>query len=167
LDWDWRNTLSNYDARLFAVEQKVDSLHIECLQTTSEVKKVAFQQEQNMKNTNHEHTMLLGMVAAQGEDIKALKRQIEGFNGRFDRLDVRIDGANAHILNLQDEVKALQRQQDSQGQDITGIKLRLDEQGQDITGIKLRLDEQGQDLKDIKHQLGDILTLLKGNHNDS
>ena len=65
------------------------------------VNKVLAQQEVNTRDADHEITILLGVVAAQGKDIKAIKNRLDGFDQRFASVEERfasVDGKLDQIL---------------------------------------------------------------------
>ena len=53
--------------------------------------KVILQQEQNMRDADHEITILTGVISAQGQDIKEMKNRLESFDQRFTSLEERFD----------------------------------------------------------------------------
>jgi len=90
--------LSIYDERLAALEQTVTSLRNDFLQaiienthSMSTLNKVVLQQEQNARDANHEITILIGVISAQGGDIKDIKNRIDGFDQRFASLEGKLE----------------------------------------------------------------------------
>ncbi len=86
------------DERLFIVEQAVASLRNDFLQAIVEntrsmgtLSRVVSQQEQNVRDANHEITILLGVVSAQGKDIKDIKSHLDGFDQRFASVEGKLD----------------------------------------------------------------------------
>ena len=82
--------MSTYDERLTAVEQTITSLRQDFLQAIMDhtrsmttLNKVILQQEQNMRDADHEITILTGVISAQGRDIKEMKNRLESFDQRF------------------------------------------------------------------------------------
>ena len=82
--------MSTYDERLTAVEQTITSLRQDFLQAIMDhtrsmttLNKVVLQQEQNMRDADHEITILTGVISAQGRDIKEMKNRLESFDQRF------------------------------------------------------------------------------------
>ena len=93
---EWEVQLSIYDERLAALEQTVASLRNDFLQaiienthSMSTLNKVVLQQEQNARDANHEITILIGVISAQGGDIKGVKEDIKGIKNRIDGFDQR------------------------------------------------------------------------------
>ena len=87
--------LSMYDERLAALEQTVASLRNDFLQaiienthSMSTLNKVVLQQEQNARDANHEITILIGVISAQGRDIK---NSMNGFDQRFASLEGKLE----------------------------------------------------------------------------
>ena len=90
--------MSTYDERLTAVEQTITSLRQDFLQAIMDhtrsmttLNKVVLQQEQNMRDADHEITILTGVISAQGRDIKEMKNRLESFDQRFTSLEERFD----------------------------------------------------------------------------
>jgi chromosome segregation ATPase len=90
--------VSTYDERLTAVEQTITSLRQDFLQAIMDhtrsmttLNKVVLQQEQNMRDADHEITILTGVISAQGRDIKEMKNRLESFDQRFTSLEERFD----------------------------------------------------------------------------
>lgn len=90
--------MSAYDERLTAVEQTITSLRNDFLQAIMEhtrslstLNKVVLQQEQNMRDADHEITILTGVISAQGRDIKDMKNRLEGFDQRFTSLEGKLE----------------------------------------------------------------------------
>jgi hypothetical protein len=90
--------LSIYDERLAALEQTVTSLRNDFLQaiienthSMSTLNKVVLQQEQNARDANHEITILIGVISAQGGDIKDIRNRIDGFDQRFASLEGKLE----------------------------------------------------------------------------
>ena len=90
--------MSTYDERLTAVEQTITSLRQDFLQAIMDhtrsmttLNKVILQQEQNMRDADHEITILTGVISAQGQDIKEMKNRLESFDQRFTSLEERFD----------------------------------------------------------------------------
>ena len=90
--------MSTYDERLTAVEQTITSLRQDFLQAIMDhtrsmttLNKVVLQQEQNMRDADHEITILTGVISAQGRDIKEMKNRLESFDQRFASLEGRFD----------------------------------------------------------------------------
>ncbi len=90
--------MSTYDERLTAVEQTITSLRQDFLQAIMDhtrsmttLNKVVLQQEQNMRDADHEITILTGVISAQGQDIKEMKNRLERFDQRFTSLEERFD----------------------------------------------------------------------------
>ena len=90
--------MSTYDERLTAVEQTITSLRQDFLQAIMDhtrsmttLNKVILQQEQNMRDADHEITILTGVISAQGRDIKDMKNRLERFDQRFTSLEERFD----------------------------------------------------------------------------
>ena len=90
--------MSIYDERLAALEQTVTSLRNDFLQaiienthSMSTLNKVVLQQEQNARDANHEITILIGVISAQGGDIKDIKNRIDGFDQRFASLEGKLE----------------------------------------------------------------------------
>ena len=82
--------MSTYDERLTAVEQTITSLRQDFLQAIMDhtrsmttLNKVVLQQEQNMRDADHEITILTGVISAQRQDIKEMKNCLESFDQRF------------------------------------------------------------------------------------
>ena len=90
--------MSTYDERLTAVEQTITSLRQDFLQAIMDhtrsmttLNKVVLQQEQNMRDADHEITILTGVISTQGRDIKEMKNRLESFDQRFTSLEERFD----------------------------------------------------------------------------
>ena len=90
--------MSTYDERLTAVEQTITSLRQDFLQAIMDhtrsmttLNKVILQQEQNMRDADHEITILTGVISAQGQDIKEMKNRLESFDQRFTSLEEHFD----------------------------------------------------------------------------
>ena len=90
--------MSTYDERLTAVEQTITSLRQDFLQAIMDhtrsmttLNKVILQQEQNMRDADHEITILTGVISAQGRDIKEMKNRLESFDQRFTSLEEHFD----------------------------------------------------------------------------
>ena len=90
--------MSIYDERLAALEQTVTSLRNDFLQaiienthSMSTLNKVVLQQEQNARDANHEITILIGVISAQGGDIKDIRNRIDGFDQRFASLEGKLE----------------------------------------------------------------------------
>ena len=90
--------MSIYDERLAALEQTVTSLRNDFLQaiienthSMSTLNKVVLQQEQNARDANHEITTLIGVILAQGGDIKDIRNRIDGFDQRFASLEGKLE----------------------------------------------------------------------------
>ncbi|TMC25565.1 MAG: hypothetical protein E6J36_04615 [Chloroflexi bacterium] len=90
--------MSTYDERLTIVEQTITSLRQDFLQAIMDhtrsmttLNKVILQQEQNMRDADHEITILTGVISAQGRDIKEMKNRLESFDQRFTSLEERFD----------------------------------------------------------------------------
>ena len=90
--------MSTYDERLTIVEQTITSLRQDFLQAIMDhtrsmttLNKVVLQQEQNMRDADHEITILTGVISAQGRDIKDMKNRLESFDQRFTSLEERFD----------------------------------------------------------------------------
>jgi hypothetical protein len=64
---------------------------IENTHSMSTLNKVALQQEQNARDANHEITILIGVISAQGRDIKDIKNSMDGFDQRFASLDGKLE----------------------------------------------------------------------------
>ena len=95
---EWEVQLSIYDERLAALEQTVASLRNDFLQaiienthSMSTLNKVVLQQEQNARDANHEITILIGVISAQGGDIKGIKNRMDGFDQRFASLEGKLE----------------------------------------------------------------------------
>ena len=95
---EWEVQLSIYDERLAALEQTVASLRNDFLQaiienthSMSTLNKVVLQQEQNARDANHEITILIGVISAQGGDIKGIHNRIDGFDQRFASLEGKLE----------------------------------------------------------------------------
>jgi chromosome segregation ATPase len=90
--------VSTYDERLTAAEQTITSLRQDFLQAIMDhtrsmttLNKVVLQQEQNMRDADHEITILTGVISAQGRDIKEMNNRLERFDQRFTSLEERFD----------------------------------------------------------------------------
>ena len=90
--------MSTYDERLTIVEQTITSLRQDFLQAIMDhtrsmttLNKVVLQQEQNMRDADHEITILTGVISAQGRDIKEMKNRLESFDQRFTSLEEHFD----------------------------------------------------------------------------
>jgi len=90
--------VSTYDERLTAVEQTITSLRQDFLQAIMDhtrsmttLNKVVLQQEQNMRDADHEITILTGVISTQGRDIKEMKNRLESFDQRFTSLEEHFD----------------------------------------------------------------------------
>ncbi len=86
--------MSTYDERLSILERTIASLRSDFLQAIVEnthsmgtLNKVILQQEQNMRDADHEITILVGVISAQGRDIKDIKNRIDSFDQRFTSLE--------------------------------------------------------------------------------
>jgi predicted nucleic acid-binding Zn-ribbon protein len=101
--------LSTYDERLAIVEQTITSLRNDYLQaiienthSMSTLNKVVLQQEQNMRDANHEITILTGVISAQGRDIKDIKNRMDGLEQRFTSLE---ETFNQHFTSLEGKLE--------------------------------------------------------------
>ena len=86
------------EERLSALEQTVTSLRHDFLQaivqnTSSMItlNKVVAQQEQNVRDAHHQITILSGVIASQGKDIKDIKNRLDEFDQRFASLESRFE----------------------------------------------------------------------------
>jgi hypothetical protein len=84
--------------RLTVVELTLNSLRQDFLQaivdntrSMTTLNKVVAQQEQNVRDADHEITILLGGVSAQGKDIKEIKNRLDGFDERFVSVEGKLD----------------------------------------------------------------------------
>ena len=104
--------MATSEERLTTLEKTVASLRNDFLQaiientrSMSTLNKVILQQEQNARDANHEITILTGVIASQGQDIKAITSRMDGFDLQF---------------------ASQGRDISSQGQDIREVKNRMD-----------------------------------------
>ena len=102
-----------------------------------------------LDDTNSAVTIIKGIVGSQEQNIKDISHQVRIVNMRLDGIDTRLEG-------LKEEIRAIKRQQDAQGQDIIEIKRQQDAQGQDIIEIKRSL----QTLEGKFEQVVQLLTTL-------
>lgn len=109
---EWKVQLSIYDERLAALAQTVASLRNDFLQaiienthSMSTLNKVVLQQEQNARDANHEITILIGVISAQGGDIKDIKNRIDGFDQRFASFDQHFAGFDQRFASLEGKLE--------------------------------------------------------------
>lgn len=96
-----------------------------------------------LDDTNSAVTIIKGIVGSQEQDVQYLINQMKSVN-------VHLTGIDLQLVGLKEEIRAIKRSQDAQGQDITTIKRSQDAQGQDIIEIKRSQDAQGKDIIEIK-----------------
>jgi len=87
------------EERLSALEQTITSLRQDFLQaiventrSMSTLNKVISQQEQNVRDANHEITILLGIASGQERDIKVIKNDLSVVKESVERIDHRLEG---------------------------------------------------------------------------
>jgi chromosome segregation ATPase len=104
--------LSIYDERLAALEQTIATLRNDFLQaiienthSMSTLNKVILQQEQNARDANHEITILIGVISAQGRDVKDIKNRIDGFDQRFASFDQRFASFDQRFASLEGKLE--------------------------------------------------------------
>ena len=85
-----------------------------------------------LDDTNSAVTIIKGIVGSQEQDVQYLINQMKSVN-------VHLTGIDLQLVGLKEEIRAIKRSQDAQGQDITAIKRSQDAQGQDIAAIKRSL----------------------------
>lgn len=127
------------EERLAIVEQTVTTLRNDFLQaivdntrSMTTLNKVILHQEENLRDADHEITILTGVVGSQGRDIKAIKERLDGFDLHFT----------------------------SQGRNITAIKDRVEAQEQGITAIKDRVEGFDQRFTSLEGKLDQVLQIL-------
>ncbi len=97
--------MSTYDARLAALEKDTATMKRDIIY--------------KLDDTNSAVTIIRGIVGNQEQDVREIKNQVKIVNVRLDGIDTRLEG-------LKEEIRAIKKQQDGQGQDIKEIKRRMD-----------------------------------------
>lgn len=98
------------EERLAILEQTVTTLRndfllaiVENTRSMTTLNKVILHQEENTRDANHEITILTGVVGSQGQDIKAIKDRLDGFDLHFASLEDRfasLDGKLDQVLEI-------------------------------------------------------------------
>src|SRR5258706_15964801 len=95
------------EERLTTLEKTVAALRNDFLQaiientrSMSTLNKVVLQQEQNARDANHEITILTGVIASQGRDIKDIKNRMDGFDLHFASLDGKFASLEDRFASL-------------------------------------------------------------------
>ena len=96
--------MATQEERLSTLEQVVASLRQDFLQaiventrSMSTLNKVIAQQEQNVRDGNHEITILLGVASSQGKDIREVKERLNGFDQRLDIMSQQLDATSQRM----------------------------------------------------------------------
>jgi chromosome segregation ATPase len=78
------NFMPSQEERLSIVEQSITTLRMDLLQAISDntrsmtsLSRAVVQQEQNLRDADHEITILIGVVGNQGQDIKSIKEDLD------------------------------------------------------------------------------------------
>jgi len=126
--------LSSNDERLIALEQATASLRSDFLQaiientrSMSTLNKVIIQQEQNTRDSNHEITILTGMISAQGRDIKDIKSRLDSFDQRFTSLENRFTSLEQHFTSLERRLTSLEDRFTSLEQQVTSLDGKIEQ----------------------------------------
>jgi uncharacterized coiled-coil protein SlyX len=100
--------MPTHEDRLTVVELTLNSLRQDFLQaivdntrSMSTLNKVVAQQEQNVRDADHEITILLGVASAQGKDIKDIKNRLDGFDERFASFDKHLAGFDERFVSVE------------------------------------------------------------------
>jgi hypothetical protein len=78
---------------------------IENTHSMSTLNKVVLQQEQNARDANHEITILIGVISAQGRDVKDIKNRVDGFDQRFASIDQRFASFDQRFVSLEGKLE--------------------------------------------------------------
>lgn len=95
------------DERLLIVEQTLAILRNDFLQaivsntsSLGAINKVLAQQEVNTRDADHAITILLGVVAAQGKEIKDIRSRLDGFDQRFTSVEERFASVEERFASV-------------------------------------------------------------------
>lgn len=106
-----------------------------------------------LDDTNSAVTIIKGIVGSQEQDVQYLINQMKSVN-------VHLTGIDLQLVGLKEEIRAIKRSQDAQGQDITTIKRSQDAQGQDIIEIKRSLQTLEGRLTSMEGKFEQVVQLL-------
>ncbi len=122
------------EERFAILEQTVTTLRtdfllaiVENTRSMTTLNKVILQQEESIRDADHEITILTGVVGSQGRDIKAIKDRLDGFDSHFVSLEDRFASLDGKVTSLDGRFTSLEEKVTSLDGKVTSLDGKLDQ----------------------------------------